>query len=208
VPVIGKAFFFSGGEYVCYDLEVDRVDDGYPRPIQGNWPGMPFARIDAAVMWNNGKAYFFSGDQYVGYDFAARKVDDGYPLPIQGNWPGMPFAHIDATVMWNSGKAYFFSGDQYVRYDVAANKVDDGYPLPIKDKWKFDSSFDERIDAAVMWKEGQALFFQDHEYVPWDLFTNRVTNRPMPSDGFWVPTTHGHIQIDAAVLWVRPGELP
>ena len=48
---------------------------------------MPFARIDAAVMWNNGKAYFFSGDQYARYDVATDKVDDGYPL-TQPHWPG------------------------------------------------------------------------------------------------------------------------
>jgi hypothetical protein len=33
-----------------YDLEADKMDEGYPLPVQGNWPGMPFSRIDAAVM--------------------------------------------------------------------------------------------------------------------------------------------------------------
>jgi matrix metalloproteinase-14 (membrane-inserted) len=210
-----KAFFFSDDEYVRYDLEKDKIDEGYPRPIQGNWPGMPFTRIDAAVMWNNGKAYFFSGDQYVSFDVAANKVDDGYPLPIQGHWPwpGMPFTRIDAAVMWNDGKAYFFRGDQYVSFDVAANKVDDGYPQPIKDKWQFfESPFEQRIDAAVMWKKGRALFFHGNEYVPWDLVRNGITQPPLSVDGlYWVrregePTP----TIDAAVVWgsSEGGKLP
>jgi hypothetical protein len=156
------------------------------------------------------KAFFFSDDEYVRYDLEADKIDEGFPRPIQGNWPGMPFPRIDAAVVWNNGKAYFFSGDQYVSFDVAANKVDDGYPLPIKDEWKFGSSFDQRIDAAVMWKKGEALFFNGGEYVPWDVLRNGVTNRPMPIERHYWVQRREPIEIDAAVVWPPSagGKLP
>ena len=39
-PHIGQAFFFRGNQFVRYDWLQNRVDDGYPKPIAGNWPGI------------------------------------------------------------------------------------------------------------------------------------------------------------------------
>lgn len=89
----GKAYFFKGNQYIRYDLAADRTDAGYPRPIAGNWPGLPAnfnAGIDAIVMWNNGKAYLIKGKEYCRYDVAHDRMDAGYPRPVAGNWPGLP----------------------------------------------------------------------------------------------------------------------
>src|SRR4051812_34797458 len=71
----GKVYVFKGPFYLRYDLASGKLDDGYPRPIKDNWPGMPFTSIDAACVWPTGKAYFFKGTQYVRYDVAADRVD-------------------------------------------------------------------------------------------------------------------------------------
>jgi len=137
----GKAYLFSGGEYVRYDIAADRVDPGYPQPITGNWPGLSLHRIDAAVVWPNGKAYFFglTGDgfghiAYVRYDVAADRQDDGYPANIEQNWQGLA-PPINACVVWPNGKAYFFRGREYLRYDIPGDRVDPGYPAPIAGRW-------------------------------------------------------------------------
>jgi Hemopexin len=91
-----KAYFFKGKEYVRYNIDPSNegVDPGYPKPIQGNWPGLAEAfpdGIDAVLVWPNGKAFFFKGDRYVRYTMnpANEGVDPGYPQPIQGNWKGL-----------------------------------------------------------------------------------------------------------------------
>lgn len=57
----GKIFFFKAGEYVRYDMTSDRVDDGYPRPIEGNWPGVWTDGIDAVFYQGGGQGILFPG---------------------------------------------------------------------------------------------------------------------------------------------------
>ncbi len=85
----GKAYFFSGNQYIRYDVATDRTDDT-PHLISDGWKGVTFSKIDAVVMWNNGKAYFFSGNQYVRYDVATDRTDD-IPHLISDGWRGLVF---------------------------------------------------------------------------------------------------------------------
>ncbi len=87
-------FFLSNGQYIRYDLDRDRADDGYPREIsKSSWPGLMLYREDltGVINWGNGKAYLFlQTGQYLRYDIAADRVDDGYPKPFdRANWPGL-----------------------------------------------------------------------------------------------------------------------
>jgi hypothetical protein len=132
-------FILSTGEYLRYDIGADRVDAGYPRPVNDEtWPGLaPFVNIiSGALNWPGNKVQIFLGDgTYLRYDLLADHLDAGYPQPINNQtWPGLePFAtNISGAINWANGKAYiFFSDGRYVRYDIAADHVDDGYPKPI-----------------------------------------------------------------------------
>lgn len=136
----GKAYFFlSDGSYLRYDIKADRVDPGYPQPVDNKtWPGLQRHARDlyAALNWPRGKIQFFlNNGTYIRYDVAADRVDEGYPKAVDsGTWPGLaPYAsRISAAVNWRNGKAYFFLDDgRYLRYDIGADRVDDGYPRRI-----------------------------------------------------------------------------
>ena len=89
----GAVYLFKGSEYVRFSNVSDGVDDTYPKPIAGNWPGLPESfesGIDAALMrGDNGKIYFFKGSEYVRFSNVSSGVDDTYPRNININW--MPF---------------------------------------------------------------------------------------------------------------------
>jgi len=183
----GKAYFFRGGQYVRYDMKTDRVDPGYPKPIDNqSWPGLTFTDgIDAAANWGNGKAYFFKGGQYIRYDLRSDRADPGYPKPIDNqSWPGLPWTSgIDAAVNWYNGKAYFFKGSQYVRYDVKADRVDPGYPKTISAESWPGLGFTDGVDAAVNWKNGKAYFFKGDRYIRYDVKSDRAdSGYPKPID--------------------------
>ncbi len=141
-----RMYFFKGDRFIRINPANDwRVDEGYPKPIAGNWPGWPahFANGIDAALWGdpNGKIYFFNEHDYIRIDpDNGCNVDDCYPKPIAGNWPGWP-AHftlgIDAA-LWSelNQKVYVFRGAQYIRIDPSAGwNVDAGYPRWINKNW-------------------------------------------------------------------------
>jgi hypothetical protein len=87
----GKIYLFKGSQYLR--LTETEVDSGYPKPIAGNWPGLPTnftSGIDASLMrFDTSKIYFFRGRTYVRYSNVAEGIDAGYPKWINKNW--MPF---------------------------------------------------------------------------------------------------------------------
>jgi hypothetical protein len=162
-----KLYFFSGSQYVRYDLDSDQADEGYPKDIATNWPGLWKDGVRGGVLWDNGKAYFFKGDEYVRYDVKADKVDPGYPTKIATGWKGVWSSGIDAVLLNGvTGKAYFFKGDEYVRWDVKARRVDDGYPLKIGSHWP--GTFSHDIDAIAV-TGLSAYFFRGDSYIRYNL---------------------------------------
>ena len=177
----GKIFFFQADEYICFDLNKNCFDWGYPKKMsQGKWSDFPpqFAQgIDTGVVWNNGKAFFFRGDEYIRYDLYQNRVEPGYPQKLDsGNWLGWPehfHQGIDAAVLWNNGKAYFFRGDEYIRYDIYQEMIDPGYPKKIKESWPgLPQQFTTDINAVIQLNNQQAYFFHNDEYIKYDILQN------------------------------------
>ena len=102
--------------YLRYDIELDRQDFGYPKPIGPDWPGLP-NNIDAALVWpvaridGKRRAYFFSGRQVnTRWNIDDNVVDPNYPKPIVGNWNNWPthWTRVDAALEWDDERVYLF----------------------------------------------------------------------------------------------------
>ncbi|WP_304517935.1 hemopexin repeat-containing protein [Cecembia rubra] len=155
-----KVYVFLGHRYLRLDPKNGySADPGYPKDIDGNWPGFPanFKNGVDAALWShtNQKIYFFKGDSFIRVDpNNSWKVDGGYPKKIAGNWPGFPasFAKgVDAALYsFKTSKIYFFKGSQYLRVDPNNGwKVDAGYPKAIAGNWQgFPATFQKGVDAA------------------------------------------------------------
>ncbi|HEX2705799.1 MAG TPA: hemopexin repeat-containing protein [Candidatus Lustribacter sp.] len=200
-----RAYFFSGDQYVRYDVAADAVDAGYPKPIAGSWPGLFTRDIDAAVVLPNGKVCFFSGDQYIRYDWDADQADPGYPKAIAGSWPGL-FVPVEAAVTWDTGKVYFFQGQHYARYDPATGQIEDGYPKVIADGWP--GVFVEAIESALWWPSGNVYFFSADQYVKYDPALDAVPpGYPRPIAGNWPGLPIGAAQPSGGGGTTTPGAL-
>ncbi|KAM9359003.1 LOW QUALITY PROTEIN: matrix metalloproteinase-20 [Symphorus nematophorus] len=63
----GKTVFFIGDVYYRYDEHRRRMDPGFPRLIQTDWPGIP-RKVNAALKLR-GSIFLFSGPKSYQYDF-------------------------------------------------------------------------------------------------------------------------------------------
>eukprot|EP00906_Rhabdomonas_costata_P013706 RCo019663 len=81
-----KTYVFIGDVY--YRVEGRHVEQGYPKPIEVGWPGIP-PRVDAVFEGPEAdKIYFFKGDKFWRYTKTTETVDPGYPKPIIEQWEG------------------------------------------------------------------------------------------------------------------------
>ncbi|XP_028656002.1 matrix metalloproteinase-20-like [Erpetoichthys calabaricus] len=72
VKETGKTFFFTGDLYYRYDERLNKMDSGYPRSIQNDWPGIG-SKVDAAFELA-GYIHFFSGPKAYKYDYQQKYV--------------------------------------------------------------------------------------------------------------------------------------
>jgi len=140
-PLDRKLFLIRHDRVLRIDIVTGEKDPDYPMPLAKAFPGLPFERINAAVITGPDTIYFFFGNKYVRFNPITNKVDEGYPQPIARRWVGVTFDRIDATVYWGNSKVYFFKGDQYIRYDLANYCADAGFPQHVPsnyvDDWPF-----------------------------------------------------------------------
>ncbi|KAL8191067.1 UNVERIFIED_CONTAM: hypothetical protein K2H54_067330 [Gekko kuhli] len=61
-----RTLFFSGDEYWSYDETKRSMENGYPRKIRSDFPGIP-STVDAALQ-HNGYFYLFSGSKQYKFD--------------------------------------------------------------------------------------------------------------------------------------------
>ncbi|XP_071953418.1 macrophage metalloelastase-like [Antedon mediterranea] len=151
----GNTFGFYGNNY--WLITDTGAANGYPKPIQEGWPGLP-NKLDAGFFWErSGKTYFFKGNKY--WRYTNRVPDVDYPKPIS-NWRGAP-ANMDAVFVWSgNGRIYFVKDGQYYRYNPTTYQVDPGYPAPLSN-WK---GLPPRIETAMQWKNGKTYFFSGSSY--------------------------------------------
>jgi hypothetical protein len=182
-----KAYFFKGDQYIQFDIANDRADEGYPKPIKGNWPGLDaFADgFDAAVHWDNEKIYVFKGSEYISYDAPTAQIDSGYPKPIKDNWAGMDdfSKDIDAAVNLGKGQVYFFKGDYYTRYDIAAER---GASASYNISSYWPGVFYDNINAALNLGNGKVYLFKGSEFIRYDIAADKADEGyPKPIKGNW-----------------------
>lgn len=181
-PGAHKLYLFKNKQYIRYDWDADKVDEGYPADISA-WriPSFlldvtPF-KIDAVVNGLGerkvpryfGKTYFFFGSQYVRYDWDLDQIDyTGFLTEwgLTGNFAAGIDTAINGEGPW-LGKLYFFKGDQYVRYDWVSGTIDQ-QPISISQGWSLPSPFDSNLDAIVSGEgrwAGKLYFFKGSEYI-------------------------------------------
>lgn len=184
-----KLYFFIGDHYSRWDITTDRLENGYPKNLKRQWPGLP-DHLDAATYagrsasGRDNKLYLFKGAHYWRWDIVNGRLDKGYPKRIAKGWPGIP-DHLDAAVYAGrsassrDNKLYFFKGDRYWRWDIERDRLDAGYPKRIAAAWP---GIPDNLTGAVYAgvsnsaRNNKLYFFKGGEYWRWDIERHQLDN--------------------------------
>ena len=184
-------YFFRNEQYIRWDIDHERLFDGYPRDIREGWPGLmdifagaPLSGAVCVPGWGNRIFFFFKDrDAAVAWDVASHRPDPE-PVPISTLMPsrltaGGPFApvHVDRG---DQQTVYAFRGDAYTRFTVRPGEMpqheDDGYPRKIGDGWTGGLSVMPTCAVSVRWTTRPAgepshklYFFLGDLYARWDV---------------------------------------
>ncbi|MGA5129525.1 hemopexin repeat-containing protein [Streptomyces olivoreticuli] len=120
-------YIFKGLHYVRYNLETDKVDEGYPKSIVAYWPGFKEAGfeggIDAIFRWEPDWVYAFKNDQYIRLHIPTNKVDVG-PRTSARYWN--PLGELSSRRVLTVFQAPDVA--QPVRVSLPKVQVIDGFP--------------------------------------------------------------------------------
>jgi len=153
-----KTYFFNGGNVFKYNDKQMKIEDGYPKPINDVFKGVP-TNIDAVFTWpKDGKTYFFKGKQYYKYNDKKQEIESGYPRPTQNRWKGFP-SHIDAIFTLDisleskpdTHPTYVISNGQSYYMDSITDELKDENKKPIEERFKmFDIKKENSAATTVV----------------------------------------------------------
>jgi len=159
----GLVYFFKGDKYYRYDKEFDECDPGYPKPIAGQWEGVPSVGIKSAFRYGNIVYIFWEGHYCrfnptlnggAGKSEGTKDMKEWKGLADIG-WTDFDSAFYDES----KDRAYFFKGSEYVRYIVGRDEVEGRGPLSA---WKLRFN---KVDAAISYGDRVFYFFSGTKYV-------------------------------------------
>ena len=194
-----SVYFFKQRQYIRWNVEAERLDDGYPRDISDGWPGLAESR-DGAILsgamhvpgWGNRIFFFFPGDrEIVTWDVHTHRLLDAH-VPVDTLLPSSLTSDGHFTPLYvdagDSRKVYAFRGDTYTRFTVHPGAIpsgdDPGYPRKIGDGWTDGLTVAPNCATCVYWTGRSAAvarrkiyFFLGDLYTRWDVASHSKNYR-------------------------------
>ncbi len=187
-------YFFKQKQYIRWDVDNEKLFEGYPRDIAQGWPGLreafPEGTLNGAIhvpAWRNRAFFFFRGEnRAVSWDVTNHRMDPGL-VPVAGILPGQLTRSGVFTPLYvdygDVQRIYAFRGDEYARWTIAGEAFpeaeDKGYPRKIGDGWTGGLVIAPSCAVSVNWtKRSPALnnrknyFFLGDLYLRWDVKTH------------------------------------
>lgn len=131
----GRFYLFKGSECALYSSR-RRLEQGYPRAITADWPGLWAQDLDAA--FRSGRSAFFSkGNQYTWYNIPGGRQVGGFPRVLPDRWRGLPWTRDLSATLRLGNAVLFFKGDDVARFlaNPCYRRVLRGYPRFIEDEF-------------------------------------------------------------------------
>lgn len=173
----GRTFIFSGNQYSRYSNDLDKMDEGYPKEIKGNWekenidkpiPAEILSTPGSTLLGPDGKRYIFKKDKYSSSDDFNQLEDvDTFWGKVKNNFS--PLEKIDAMYFLQS-KAVIINGNQLIEYSNSLENndvwIDEGSPKSLESiRPDLLKELGGKISAAFTDENNNVHFFGKGKYL-------------------------------------------
>lgn len=184
-------YFFRNRQYIRWDIDNERLFEGYPMDIEEGWPGLlgtcpgqPLSGAFHVPAWNQRIFFCFHGQTRLTTWNVLENTVDPSQVDLSEVLPSKLIAdgHF-APLYVDDGAAqrvYAFRGDAYTRWTVTGSdyptREDEGYPRKIGDGWTGGLVIAPTCAVSVRWTrrsdalaDRKAYFFLGDLYMRWDV---------------------------------------
>ncbi len=194
-----SVYFFRTRQYIRWEVDAERLAEGYPKDITEGWPGLLEARPGESLSgamhvpaWDNRILFFFRGSpEALTWDVERHRLDRAR-VPVREFMPSALTADGHFTPLYvdtgESRSVYAFRGDAYTRFSPLAGErprqEDPGYPRKIGDGWTDGFQVAPSCAVCVHWtgrsdalSRRKIYFFLGDLYTRWDVASHTKNYR-------------------------------
>lgn len=174
-PIGPKIYFFKNNSFACWDVNEEKLCEGYPKSVRASWPGLqeasPDTKLRAALhvpAWGSFVFFLFENQKELAvWDLQQhRLLDDrlNIDMVLPGGFTDGDFTAVYCELSDRTPVIYAFKGHDYLKWSVGSQwpaQLEAGYPHK----------------TAADWKDGLVLAPRTAVYLEWTTRSNAHSNR-------------------------------
>ena len=174
-PIGPKIYFFKNNSFACWDVNEEKLCEGYPKSVRASWPGLqeasPDTKLRAALhvpAWGSFVFFLFENQKELAvWDLQQhRLLDDrlNIDMVLPGGFTDGDFTPVYCELSDRTPVIYAFKGHDYLKWSVGSQwpaQLEAGYPHK----------------TAADWKDGLVLAPRTAVYLEWTTRSNAHSNR-------------------------------
>ena len=192
-PLGPKIYFFKNNSFACWDVNEEKLCEGYPKSTRASWSGLqeafPDTKLRAALhvpAWGSFVFFLFENQkEFAVWDlYQQRLLEDRMTIDmvLPGSFTDGNFTPVYSELSDRTPVIYAFQGHDFLKWSVGSQwpaKLEAGYPHKTAADWKDGLVLAPRTGVYLEWtarstahSNRKIYYFMGDLYLRWDVPSN------------------------------------